>query len=80
MLNSVDMDKVINSLGQKDRQLQQLKSETKETNLVLSKIYETRAKEINVSRMKVVKEAKVKEQAFKQMASMKMEVEMLRKG
>ena len=58
------MDKLIHTVVKKDRQLEQLKSETKDVSMVLSKIYQQRAKEVNLSRMKVVKEAKVKERAF----------------
>lgn len=31
LMSSIDIDKVLNSLGQKDRQLEQLKTETKES-------------------------------------------------
>mgnify|MGYP006950408669 CR=1 FL=1 len=34
------MDKVINSLGHKDKQLEQLKSETKDKSQAINKIFE----------------------------------------
>ena len=46
LMQSIDLDKVLGSMGQKEKQLEQLKTETKDGAEVIAQIYRSRQKEI----------------------------------
>lgn len=61
LLQSIDLDKVLNSMGNKEKQLEQLKAETKDGAEVIAQIYRSRAKEVNKTREFAMNESKIKD-------------------
>lgn len=50
LLQSIDLDKVLGSMGNKEKQLEQLRSETKEGAEVIAQIYRQKNKEVSRTR------------------------------
>ncbi len=74
LLQSIDLDKVLNAMGNKEKQLEQLKAETKDGAEVIAQIYRSKAKEVNKTREFAMNESKVKDQALQKMEQLKAEI------
>ncbi len=61
LMQSIDLDKVLGSMGQKEKQLEQLKIETKDGAEVIAQIYRSKNKEVVKTRDLARAESKVKD-------------------
>jgi serine/threonine-protein kinase RIO1 len=67
LLQSIDLDKVLGSMGQKEKQLEQLKAETRDGAEVIAQIYRSKNKEVERTREYARNESKVKDTAMHKM-------------
>lgn len=74
LLQSIDLDKVLGSMGNKEKQLEQLKSETKDGAEVIAQIYRSKNKEVEKTREFARNESKVKDAALNKMESLRAEI------
>lgn len=74
LLQSIDLDKVLGSMGQKERQLEQLKAETKDGAEVIAQIYRSKNKEVARTRDFARGESLVKDHAMQKMEALRAEI------
>ncbi len=80
LLQSIDLDKVLGSMSQKEKQLEQLKSETKDGAEVIAQIYRCKKKEVKRTREFAKAESKVKDAALHKMEALRAEIQLLQSG
>ena len=77
LLQSIDMDKVIQALSDKDRKLQQVSTEKTDANAFMNEVYRVKMKEVDQVKRKAAKETLLKEVAITKMEELRGEVELL---
>lgn len=77
LLQSIDLDKVLGSMGNKEKQLEQLRSETKDGAEVIAQIYRSKQKEVGRTREFARNESIVKEAALNKMEALRAEIQLL---
>lgn len=74
LLQSIDLDKVLGSMGNKEKQLDLLRSETKDGAEVIAQIYRSKNKEVSRTRDFARQESTVKEAALNKMEALRAEI------
>jgi len=74
LVNSIDIDKVLLNMGQKEKQLQALKTETKDGNEVIQGIYKNQQEQLRKTREKARQETKIKDAALQKMELLRAEI------
>lgn len=63
LMQSIDLDKVIQSLSDKDRKLSKVENKTADANHFMNEVYKAKAKEVANIKLKADKETVLKEVA-----------------
>ena len=67
ILKSIDIDKVILTMTEKDRKLQEAQSQNTDTQQFMNDLYRARSKELKQAQRRTEGETKMKEQALAKM-------------
>ena len=77
ILKSIDIDKVILTMTEKDRKLQEAQSQNTDTQQFMNDLYRARSKELKQAQRRTEGETKMKEQALAKMEELRSEIQLL---
>ena len=77
LMQNINVDKVIQTLTDKDRKLAEAQIKNNETNQFMNEVYRSKAKEVDRIKREAAKETVLKEVAIQRMEELRGEVELL---
>lgn len=77
LMSSIDLDRLLQSVGQKDSKLEMMQAESQDTKEAIAQIYRIKSKEVKRINQVAQEETKTKLHAFQKMEELRAELQML---